>query len=154
RHADEHGGGQVRLENPPPAVDGQVADGRPVVERRVAVAALLDLPLRGSQLLVLQLELDLVDLELVNEPRDAVAAGRRPSPAFGRDALFGLAPEVRRHTCSACLASHASLRTAWAPGVRALPWCCQSAYRDIYLNRGARQGGAGPHRSTTYSTAG
>ena len=73
----------------PVAIEGQVADRREVVEVGVARQAVLHLVASPLEFLVLQLQLDLVHLQLVDQPlrferRHLVAGGGsgRRAPSF------------------------------------------------------------------------
>ncbi len=80
--AEERCRSQVASDNLAARLDGEVPDGRKLVEVRVAFGAEGQLYLGPAELLVLHLELDLVYLQLVYEPQHVVLARFR-SPAFG-----------------------------------------------------------------------
>src|SRR5690349_6479122 len=64
---EERGAGQVDLEDEPPGIERAVPEGGEVVEIRVARGRLLQTLLGFSQLAVLHLELDLVNVKVVDE---------------------------------------------------------------------------------------
>jgi hypothetical protein len=61
-------GRQVQLLHDAQRVEGAVGDRRKVVQVGVAIARLLELALRLAQLAVLHFQLDLVNLEIVQQP--------------------------------------------------------------------------------------
>jgi hypothetical protein len=110
-HAEEGGRGQVRADDDPASVEGDVTNRGEVVEVDLSVAGFLQFELAPPELFVLYLQLDLVDLELAQESsrglvrlRHRGGAGEprlrlRPRPL----AVIGLEPSCRGvPTCRTC----------------------------------------------------
>ncbi len=73
-HPEHAGDLEVRLAGGPAGVEHRVAHRGEVEELGVSLHALLDLEPRAQQLLVLHLQLDLVNLELVQQPPSVLGA--------------------------------------------------------------------------------
>src|SRR3990172_3311700 len=125
-HPQEPRSGEVNRDDVPVPGEGGVTHRREVVELGVARRRLLRLVPARAQLLVLHLELDLVDLELVQEPQRVPRAARgHPVPTLTQ-LVFRAAAQVGgisrsgfafRHAASA--SSHLWLlrRRHWAEGL-------------------------------------
>jgi hypothetical protein len=72
--------GQIRLRDDGVLIDRQIPDGREIVQVPELLTRLLELRLRSSQLFVLQLQLNLVNLEFMHHPREVFLACRVEIP--------------------------------------------------------------------------
>ena len=102
--------GQVRLADRPVATEREVADRREVVEVRVPLEQALDLAARALKLLVLELELDLVNLELVQEPQRIVRRAGRRLCLLAKTLLCD-APKLAGQGCVALIPLHVASRS-------------------------------------------
>ena len=96
RHAQEGGDGEVCLRDQSALVEGQVAHGCQVVEIEILRTLDVQLCLRATQLLILHLEFDLINLELANDTllrfqRELLAFLRRTALALS-SSDFGTLP--------------------------------------------------------------
>lgn len=67
-YAEQGGARQVYLRGQPFRIEGEIADRGEVIEVDIFLSGFRDHPLGALKLLVLHFELDLVDLQLMDEP--------------------------------------------------------------------------------------